>query len=302
MAKVKRGPTGVRRSAATRSRQQKTRAAKKHTASLFDRAMALLPFTDEQLHRIFLFLIIGLAVAAAWFVASLAGVPQMAQARLAVAASNAGFEVRTIRVSGVERMNEQTVYERVLGEYDRPMPSVDLEAMRERLLELNWVKDARVSRQLPDTIIVDIVEREEHAVLRRPDRLMLVDASGHELEPISRENAKGMLHILGPGSRKQVAALDSLLDAAPAIKPQVAAAEWVGNRRWNLTFKTGQMLALPEEDAPAALVRFAQLDGSHRLLGGKVTSVDMRVAGQAGFRCKDGPCPTDALGGEGEAE
>ena len=49
-----------------------------------------------------------------------------------------------------------------------------------KVLALNWVKDARVSRQLPDTLVIDIVEREPHAVLRRADRLVLIDATGAE--------------------------------------------------------------------------------------------------------------------------
>jgi len=70
-----------------------------------------------------------------------------------------------------------------------------------------------------------------------------------------------------------------LLDVAPALKPRVQEAEWIGNRRWNITFKTGQVLALPEGDAQSAsaLVSFARLDGTNRLLGGKVTIFDMRA-------------------------
>lgn len=301
MAKVKRGAKGVRRSAAARNRSQKARAAKKKTASLFDRALALLPFTDEQLHKFFLFVIIGTALAAAWFVASLAGLPAMAQTRMAYAAADAGFEVRRVKVSGVERMNELKVYERALVERERPMALVDLEALRERLLELNWVKDARVSRQLPNTIIIDIVERDEHAVMKKPGgNLALIDPQGHELEPISAANAKGKLLIGGPGADRQVEALETLLDAAPALKPQVAEAEWVGNRRWNLTFKTGQMLALPQGEtaSASALVSFAKLDGHYRLLGGKAVAIDMRVPEQAFFRCADGPCNQAELSGE----
>jgi len=150
--------------------------------------------------------------------------------------------------------------------------------LRGSLMELPWVEDARVSRQLPDTIVVDIVEREPHAVLRRPDRLVLIDSTGHELEPVSEADAKGMLQISGPGARQQVEALSALLDAAPALRPQVSAAEWVGNRRWNLTFKTGQVLALPQgdEESAGALMSFARLDGVNRLLGGKVAAFDMR--------------------------
>lgn len=297
MARVKRASKGVRRSAAARNRNSKARAAKKRTVTLFDRAMGLLPFTDDQLHCIFLTLIVAVVLAGAWGAANLFGVPAMARAEFAEAASRAGFEVRRVKVTGVERMNELKVYERALAERNRPMPQVDLEALRAELLELNWVKDARVSRKLPDTLVIDIVERQAHAVLRKPDTLVLIDAAGHELEPISAADAKGKLLIFGPGAQKQVAQLDALLDAASALKPRVAKAEWVGNRRWNLTFDTGQMLALPhgEEKSVSALVTFAQLDGHYRLLGGKAVAIDMRVPDRAYFRCSDGPCKQGAM-------
>ena len=241
--------------------------------------MAVLPFTEEQLHRAFLAVILGAAAALAWFVASLAGVPAMAQQQVALVASDAGFEVRKVKVTGVERMNELKVYERALAQRDRPMPLVDLDALRAELLELSWVEDARVSRQLPDSLVIDVVERTPHAVLRKPGRLVLIDRTGAELEPISQANAKGMLIISGPGAKSQVEELAALLAAAPAIEPQVAEAEWIGNRRWNLTFDTGQILALPQGDdtSAGALVAFARLDGVNRLLGGKVATFDMRA-------------------------
>ena len=283
MAKVTRKPTGVRRSAAARNRSQKARAARSHTSGLFDRAMAALPFTEEQWHRFFLGAIIAAGLAIAWTIASYAGVPELAKAELSKSAARSGFEVSRVRVSGVERMNEQLVYERVLAEQDRPMPLVDLEDVRARLLELPWVEDARVSRQLPDTLKVDIVER-------------------HELEPISAKAAEGKLLIEGPGAARQVQELGRLLDAAPALKPQIASAQWVGNRRWTLTFKSGQLLALPEGDLGApALVKFAQLDGMHRLIGGKPIAIDMRVPDRAYLRCADGPCPKQmALNGRAQ--
>ena len=81
------------------------------------------------------------------------------------------------------------------------------------------------------------------------------------------------------GAGKQAQALETLLAAAPALAPKVEAAEWVGNRRWNLTFRTGQVLALPEgEDrAASAFLSFARMDGVNRLLGGKVAAFDMRA-------------------------
>jgi len=276
---IKRKSTGVRRQARSQGNRARMKQARSTTGALVDWAMRFLPFTEEQLQRIFLAIILGAAAALAWFVASLAGIPAMASQQLAILAKDAGFEVRRVEVRGVERLNELKVYERVLGQRDRAMPLVDIHALRGDLMTLSWVKDARVSRQLPETVIVDIVEREPHAVLKKPDHLVLIDSAGHELEPVSAQAAGAMLRIGGPGAGKQVEALSTLLEAAPALKRQVAEAEWIGNRRWNLTFKTGQMLALPEgEDASAsALVSFARLDGVNRLLGGKVATFDMRA-------------------------
>ena len=254
--------------------------------------MLALPFTEDQWHKFFLTLIVAGGLALAWAIASWAGVPDMARAELAKSAARAGFEVDRVRVIGAERLSKQAVYERVLAEQERPMPLVDVTAIRERLMQLSWVKDARVSRQLPDLLVIDIVEREPHAVVQKPDRLVLVDATGHELEPVSREAAADMLRVSGPGAQKQVAELKTLLEATPALRPQIVAAEWIGNRRWNLTFRTGQLLALPEGDkGAAALVRFAEMDGRNRLIGGKAVAIDMRVPGRAYLRCKDGPCP-----------
>ncbi|MDG6077632.1 FtsQ-type POTRA domain-containing protein [Erythrobacter litoralis] len=292
MAKVTRKPTGVRRSAAARGRSQKARAARRHTASILDRTMAALPFTEEQWHKFFLTLIILVGLAFAWAVASFAGVPDLMRSQLAASASRAGYEVRTLRVTGVERMNEQSVYERLRDDLDRPMPLVDVGAIRENLLDMPWVEDARVSRQLPDMLRVDIVERVPHAALQKPDRLVLVDAQGNELEPITSEKAEKMLTVSGPGAQRQVGELTRLLDNAPALKPQIAGAEWIGNRRWNLTFRTGQMLTLPEgENGAKALVKFAEMDGRNRLIGGKAIAIDMRVPDRAYLRCEDGPCP-----------
>jgi cell division protein FtsQ len=298
---IRRNAKPVRRQARAQASRTKVRKAKQKTSSLIDALMRVLPFTEEQLHKTFLVLILAGAAALAWLVASLAGLTALAGQQLAFAAADAGYEVSRVEVRGVERMNELKVYERVLGEKDRAMPLVDLHALRGSLIELPWVEDARVSRQLPDTIVVDIVERRPHAVLRKPDRLVLIDPAGHELEPISRADAEGMLHISGPGARAQIVALSELLDAAPALGPHVAEAEWVGNRRWNLTFKSGQVLALPQGDneSAAALMEFARADGLYQLIGGKALAFDMRVEGRFYIRCPAGlECGPAAQAGE----
>jgi cell division protein FtsQ len=276
---VRRKGASARTTAAKQGQARKVRAARARTGSALDSVMAWLPVSESQLHGLFVGAILVGALALAWGVASYAGLPAIAGKQLAIVAGDSGFKVRRVDVRGVRHLNELKVYERVLAERDQAMPVVNIEGLRAQLLELSWVEDARVSRQLPDTLVVDIVERTPHAVLRKADRLVLIDGEGHELEAVSAARARGKLVVSGPGAGKQVAALGALLEAAPALRPQVREAEWIGNRRWNLTFKSGQVLALPEGDKPSsgALVAFARLDGTNRLLGGRVAVFDMRA-------------------------
>ena len=282
--------TGVRRAAKAQSRNQTVRRARGQASGFIDTVMGVLPFTEDQWSRIWLAMIIGGGVGIAFVIASLAGVPALAQAQVARIAADAGFEVRHVRVTGTARMDEQQVYARALGLRSRAMPEVDIEALRAELRTLPWVEDARVSIQLPHTLAIDIVERTPHAVLEKPDRLVLIDAGGVELEPVNAAKAKGLLRLAGPGAGKQAQGLEQLLAAAPALSPQVEAAEWVGNRSWNLTFKTGQLLALPEGEveAASALVKFARLDGQNRLIGGKVLAFDMRSPPRLYMRLPEG--------------
>jgi cell division protein FtsQ len=283
---IKRKASSVRKAAAAQGKARQVRAARARTGSALDTVLGWLPISEEQLQRLFLAMILGAAVALAWIVASFAGVPALAREQLAGIAHQAGFEVRKVNVRGTDHLNELKVYQIALAENEQAMPFVDLEALRGRLLELSWVEDARVSRQLPDSLVVDIVERKPVAVLRKPGRLVLIDPTGHELEAVSAERAKGKLVISGPGAGRQVEDLARLLAAAPALKPQVREAEWIGNRRWNLTFKTGQLLALPEGERASAkaLMTFARLDGVNRLLGGKAVAFDMRANDRIYFR------------------
>ena len=284
--KVKRKATGVRRAANSRSRASKARAATRQGKGVVNSALSALPISQQQLQGTFLVLILAGALAAAWFVARAAGVPALMEQQIAASAGSAGFQMRNIDLTGVERMNRLKVYEEVMEHRGTPMPMLDLAAIRAELKRMPWVAEARVSRQLPDKLVIDIQERTPHAVLVKPDRLVLIDRNGVELDPIAEKDAEGMLRISGAGAAKQIDSLDHILAAAPALQPQIASAHRIGERRWNIVFKTGQILALPqgEDEAAEAFIDFAKLDGLYRLLGGKATVIDLRVPDRYVFR------------------
>jgi len=253
-------------------------APQRKGGGLFDPLMRAIPLSEGQWHGLFTGLILLGTLALALTVAVYAGLIETTRLQIAQAATNAGFEVRRVEVRGVERMNELAVYERALSERNRAMTELDLQKLRAELLRLPYVEDARIVRQLPDGLIIDIVERVPHAVLREGRELFLIDQAGHRLERASREEARGLRIVEGQGAPARVPDLDRLLGAAPDLAGRIVSAEWVGERRWTLTFATGQELALPQgpDKAAAALASFARLDGTNGLVGGQVAAFDMR--------------------------
>jgi cell division protein FtsQ len=260
-------------------RAQNSRAvAKKKQPNVLDLAIAALPVSEATLHRMTVWGITGIAVASVLGVATIFGVPGIIGSAVAESVGRAGFRVEQVEVTGIKRADKMAVYNYALDQKSQAMPLVDLEEVRGKLMSIGWVADARVSRRLPDTLMIHIVERKAAAVWQHKGQLMLIDAEGVLLEPVSAEAMPDLPLVIGDGAYAQQPAYQRLLDAAPALKPLVKAATWIGNRRWDLSFNTGERLALPEGEADAAkaLTKFAELDGADRLLGRGYMRFDMR--------------------------
>lgn len=257
-----------------RPTQRRKPAVKK--VSVFDRLIGALPVSEATLKRVTTWTITGAACVVSVVAATWIGVPGMIGGAIAEGAGRAGFRVEQIEVTGLKRMDRMSVYAVALDQQSRAMPLVDLDTVREKLLRYGWIADAHVSRRLPNTLLVDIVERTPAAVWQDNGQLTLIDATGVLLEPVNPEAIPDLPLVIGPGADRQEAGYQALLAAAPALKPRVKAATWIGNRRWDLTFDSGETLALPEEGAPAALLKFAELDGARPLLGRGWLRFDMR--------------------------
>jgi len=258
------------------SRGRPTNRRKK--PSFLDRFLAHVPLSHAALRRIATWTIVVVALGAVYVAGAVTGANAAIGTALAEQVGKAGLRVEQIEVRGVKRMDVTTVYAVALDQKSRAMPLVDINLVRDRLLQYGWVQDAHVSRRLPDTLLIRIVERTPAAVWQNQGQLSLIDRDGVYLEPVSANAMPDLPLVIGPGADRQEPAYQALMVAAPALKPKVRAATWVGNRRWDLLFDTGETLSLPEGDdeAAKALKLFAEKDGTSKLLGSGYVKFDLR--------------------------
>jgi cell division protein FtsQ len=170
------------------------------------------------------------------------------------------------------------IYNVAFDQDSMAMPLIDLAGTRARLLRFGWIDDVQVSRRLPDTLVVRVVERVPVAIWQSNQQLSLIDAAGVVLEPVQVAAMPDLPLVIGAGANRHIVNLSALLEAAPRLRPQIAGATWIGQRRWDIRFQSGETLSLPEGDDEArrAITRFAMMDQQNPLLGQNFARIDMR--------------------------
>ena len=205
--------------------------------------------------------------------------PQQAWFETARRIGEAGFEVKHVEVSGLKHMARLPVYGAALNGPTNSMLLVDLDEVRTQLKTLPWVADASVARRLPDTLVIDIVERKPLALWQYRQRLAVIDREGLVLDGKRLERFAALPLIVGPRANTQAHALMTMLADFPEVQQRVDSATWIGDRRWDLRFRTGETLALPEgyAAAKAALRQFIRIDQENGLLEKGFARFDFRI-------------------------
>lgn len=268
-----------------RSRSSRPKTAPRRTPgspSMLRRLLDLQPLPPAVVRRIAVGGFVLLFGATGWQVGEVSGVNAYVRAEAVEAVGRAGFTVKSIEVVGANRIDNLRIYDIALDQKDRSMAAIDLAAVRRDLLQYGWVADARVSRRLPDTLVIDLVERTPVAVWLNRGQYTLIDDRGRLLPGVDASSVSDLPVIVGSNAPGQMRELQDLLTAAPALRPRLSGASWMGNRRWDLHFNTGETLALPDdaEAAKRAFADFARMDGVNRLLGRGIRRFDMRIAGR----------------------
>ena len=133
--------------------------------------------------------------------------------------------------------------------------TVDLERVRNSLEKLPWVREARVERRWPDTLVVSLVE---HVPLARWNDDALVSEGGDVFG--AAESAK-LPRLAGPeGSSAEVVAAYHRYQAALApVGLTIDELRLSARRAWRMRLDSGMEVALGRQQTDARLARFVRL-------------------------------------------
>jgi cell division protein FtsQ len=191
-----------------------------------------------------------------------------------------GFTIQRLDVAGRKQVSAQEMLKTLQAQSGTPIFSYCPQKAAARLSENPWFKTVFVERRLPDTVFVRVEERIPAARWQVRGKLAVIDVEGIVLTTENLGLYNDLPIIIGQEARHKVIDLFNLLQGEPSISKQLAAATWIGNRRWNLNLKNGIVIKLPSQDATRALSAFVALDKQDKILERDIVSVDLRLDGQ----------------------
>ena len=225
-------------------------------------------------------LLAALAAGGGWRLWQSGWVPrtvEKAKWELIAASARVGFEVDEILVIGRSQTKQKDLLAAVKLARGAPILAFDLNAARKRVEALPWVKTASVERMLPNTVLLNIEERQPLALWQHKGVFALIDTDGEVILKTGLERYADLVVVVGADAPDHAAELLRTLATEPELMPWVKAAVRVGGRRWNLRLKGDIDVRLPEEDAASAWTRLAEYEKTHRVLERDVQILDLRL-------------------------
>jgi cell division protein FtsQ len=195
-----------------------------------------------------------------------------------------GLKLRRVNIQGASAEATPAIQRALNLEAGLPITSIDLDALQTSVQAVGWVKEARVVRLLPDTLIVEVKEHDRLAVWQVRGQTYVIDGEGRTIPGADAGRYPGLPLVVGAGADKAAGDILPLLAQRPRLMGRVDALVRVDERRWDLRLKDGGIIQLPAVKQEAALIQLDALDQRERLLELGFARIDLRTEGQVAVR------------------
>jgi cell division protein FtsQ len=153
--------------------------------------------------------------------------------------------------------------------------TVDLEDVRAAFEKLPWVREARISRRWPDTLVVELVE---HVPLARWNSNELVSTEGEVFNASAGVGLPSLSGFEGSG-REVIEAYRHYAEILAPLGMHISELSLSPRRAWRVKTDSGLEIALGRTDVEPRLQRFAaQYQRISERLGAPPAYVDLRYA------------------------
>lgn len=195
-----------------------------------------------------------------------------------------GLKLRRVHITGASTEAMPAIQRALEVEAGQPITGLDLAVLKSRVEGVGWVREARVVRLLPDTLIVAVVEHDRLAVWQTGGRVLVIDGDGRAIPGADPRSYPDLPLVVGAGADTAAGDILPLLRERPRLMGRIDALVRVDERRWDLRLRDGGLIQLPALKQEAALIQLDVLDQRERLLELGFARIDLRTEGQVAVR------------------
>lgn len=209
------------------------------------------------------------------------------------AARSLGLNVMRVTVKGGDTLSTREIMtalrdERFGSIIGRPLMTIDPEALRARVEALGPVRSAAVTKLLPDTLHVSIVERRPKALYQDAEgQFFVIDSGGIIIREAEPTEYTELVTISGTDEPGEAIPFLLKLREHPVLFARTAGIIVVGDRRFDLRFRNGFVAKLPEDGVDQALARLHSLEAGTGSLAATLDYIDLRDPEWAYYKPKE---------------
>lgn len=233
-----------------------------------------------------LFLVAAIAAPSLYYKNSIANYLVDASGRVSSLFAQAGLSVTELSLSGYALTNEDLLFSAVGLEPKLSLVNFDAEAARIRLEALPSIQEATIRKIYPNTLIVELVEKEPVAIWTVDGVNFAIDSFGKRIAPVAAPIA-GLPLFVGDGAADNVPAMIALLNKYPRLNDGLLASSRIGDRRWDLIYDFGLRIMLPETGTANAMERLLTMQEKYQVFERDIAVLDLRLAEYIAIRPVD---------------
>jgi len=186
-----------------------------------------------------------------------------------------GLSLEIVYIEGLNYLDEDVV-RAVLPQEEVPLLSVSLNKLKRKIEAIGWVESVDIHRKLPNTLYVHIVERVPSAIWQHNGNLRLIDRSGALISLSDIAKFSYLPILVGEDANIHAANLLTFLTEEKTLMHRISSIIRVGGRRWNVRFKNGIEVKLPEDNPDIRWRHLAKMQREKRILDRDLKRIDLR--------------------------
>ena len=187
-------------------------------------------------------------------------------------------KIKTVKINGVHKVDFNGVLNAVDLKNKVNLFDIDLQTTINKIKNLKWVKNAIVSKNYPDTIIIKIIEYKPSILVQNKQRFMLLNKDGIPITLLS--SPVGYLNLpLFVSPLKNYDNIINLLKTTRKYKEiynKIYAYVFVHSRRWDIQTKTNTIIKLPQDNLEYAWERLKKYNEKYNIISDKIKVIDLR--------------------------